>query len=365
MQVQKPTYQQNTGQKKDYLELKRLVEERMQYIHPARIHWARTRSIIFPLLYLGLWGLAVSGWFSTAFLYTAYFLMGILIVLIFLNLVHEAVHGSLYGNKSREGLVLLLFDLLGANSYIWKKRHILMHHNFPNVDGWDTDIEQSAFFNVAGKAGKNFFTRNQHWLMFFLYPLYLPNWLLVRDFKDFFDAGRTIRKMVRIPLVEYFKLFFFKTVFITYVLVLPVWLGGYTLGQAFCAFLVLLFTASVFALLVLLTPHANIHNSFPVPEADRKMPSSWMVHQFLTTNDIRLDNPLARLVLGNFNYHLAHHLFPNIHHVYMPEVTGVIREFAATHWYPYRAYGLLESLRNHYLLLKQHALEMDILEEDM
>ena len=41
---------------------------------------------------------------------------------------------------------------MGANSYIWKIRHIRLHHNYPNVMGWDSDFEQSD-------TGKGFSTR--------------------------------------------------------------------------------------------------------------------------------------------------------------------------------------------------------------
>jgi linoleoyl-CoA desaturase len=80
--------------------------------------------------------------------------MGIFLVLIYLNLIHEAAHNNIYKSKRLNRMVLHIFDFIGANSYIWKKRHIASHHAYPNVDGWDTDIEQSGFFNSAMDQSK-------------------------------------------------------------------------------------------------------------------------------------------------------------------------------------------------------------------
>src|SRR6266536_2729119 len=55
----------------------------------------------------------------------------------------------------------------------------------------------------------------------FLYPLFIFNWLLIRDFKDFFNKKKLVWKVTAIPAVEYVKLFIFKGVFIFYTLILP------------------------------------------------------------------------------------------------------------------------------------------------
>jgi len=61
----------------------------------------------------------------------------------------------------------------------------------------------------------------QHIYLPLLYPFYLANWLLVRDFKDFFNKKKAVRKLVEIQGVEYIKFFFFKALFFFYLVVLP------------------------------------------------------------------------------------------------------------------------------------------------
>ena len=101
---------------------------------------------------------------------------------------------------------------MGANSYIWKIRHIRLHHNYPNVMGWDSDIEQSDIARIFPHGSYSKMHKYQHIYLPLLYPFYLINWLLIRDFKDFFNK-KIIWKVTTISTVEYIKLFLFKVSF--------------------------------------------------------------------------------------------------------------------------------------------------------
>ena len=78
--------------------------------------------------------------------------MGIFLLFNFINLLHEAVHGTLFKNRWLNEAHIHFFDLMGANSYIWKMRHIKLHNRFPNVMNWDSDFEQSALVKVFPQA---------------------------------------------------------------------------------------------------------------------------------------------------------------------------------------------------------------------
>lgn len=347
-----------------FRQLQALVQQKVSALPRQRLWFVRIRALLFPLLYFLFYGLAVHQQLQPYLFYLLHIGMGICIVLIFLNLVHEAVHGNLFPGKVLNKSILYIFDLIGANSYIWKKRHTLLHHNFPNVTGWDSDIEQAALFRVFPHDKKKPIHKIQHYLLFLLYPFYLTNWLLIRDFKDFFCKRQIVRKVTKIPPLEYYKLFFFKAIYILYLLVIPV-MVGYSVGQVLMAFLLMLLTADVFALLVLLTPHVNIKNEFPLPDASQKIPHNWLMHQFNTTNDVQGSNWFYRNLMANFNLHLAHHLFPHVSYAYAPEVTQIIKEFALSHNLSYRVYSLADALSYHYKLIRQNAINPEILEEDM
>jgi len=362
--VTKPRYAKS-GNEAVFHQLRQEVHTLVQQLAPARRNSIVFKAILFPALYILVYGSILAAGSQPALFYTGYFLLGILLVMIFLNTIHDAVHGTIFKSKRLNDWYVYFFDLMGANSYIWRLRHVRFHHNYPNVNGWDTDIEQSSLARVFPTGAALRFHRYQHIYLPLLYPLYLFNWLLVRDFKDFFNKRKTIWKLVSIPRVEYVKLFCFKAFFLFYLVCLPRLVLGITWLQALTGFLLMLFTASIFSLLVLLSPHANTSSEFPLPGETNELPDSWMMHMLKTTNDITHNNRFTRFFMGCFNFHVAHHLFPKINHVYYPEVTALLKAYAARHNWPYREYSLAESLGKHYRLLKQNGVTEDIFEETM
>ena len=361
--LSRPQFAKNNSDTAHFAELRKRVHERLLALPANRHRMVTAKAILLPLLYGGLYLLSLQST-SYGLFCLAYVCLGIMLVVLFLNLIHEACHDNLFRSKKANRVYMLLFDAIGANSYMWKKRHIRLHHHFTNVQNWDSDIEKSKFLKVHPHDHDKLLPRYQH-LLIFLYPFFITNWFLVRDFKDFFDSRMIVRRLGAVPLVEYGKLFFFKAFFTGYLVGVPLWFTPFTVGQLLIAFLVLLVSAGFFALVVLLPPHVNTTNQFPEAGNDGQLHESWFRHQFLTTNDVQCNNWFSRHVMGNFNYHLAHHLFPNISYVYAPEVTAVIRDYALQQGLPYRSYPLWYTFRAHYRLIRQNGQALDILNEDM
>lgn len=351
----------NTSFRKLRKEVMQLVKKRKK-----SLHWQlKVKAVLFPILYLFVYMLLLRSDSSSVFFYFSYFSMGILLILIFLNLIHDAVHGVIFKSHWLNNAYVHLFDFLGANSYIWKIRHIKLHHSYPNVMNWDSDFEQSPLVRIFPQSEYKSFHRYQYIYLPFLYPLYLFNWLLVRDFKDFFGNDVLVKKVTRIPQIEYFKLFFFKAVFLTYLIVLPKYLIGLSWMTAISGFSLMVLTSSILSLLILLSPHANVHSDFPEPDENLQMPDSWVEHQLRCTNDVSNDNFFIRFFMGSFNYHIAHHLFPDVAHIYYPEITPLIQNFAEENNLSYRKQSRWESLIGHFELLKANAFNENIFEKTM
>ena len=358
------TFRKNSEHNYHYRRLKKLLNAVVADLPTERKNNKVYMVCALPFLFIFIYATAMYFNENMVLYYSMYALLGVLSVIIFVNIIHDAVHNNTFKSKRLNELFLLFFDLIGGNSFIWKKRHMLMHHNFQNIAGWDSDIEQAGLIKIYPHEKTGFIQRHQHIFIFVFYPLYLFNWILVRDFKDFFGNNRLIKKVVRIPKIEYVKLFLFKAIFLTYILIVPIKLGvepAIAIG-ALCTMFVV---GSIFAMLSLLTPHVNETNQFPLPDAEGKMTVSWFEHQFITTNDIKLNNWFTRNFMGNFNFHIVHHLFPNINSVYAPEVTRVIKHYAKENNIEYRSYGLIEALKYHYRLIKANAIDFNVFEEDM
>ena len=349
----KPTFTKSTVEDRDFILLKETIKEHLSL--EGKNYQNQIKAFLLPLLYLLFW-LAAMHYKSTPSLYYLFYgLMGIFVILIFANLIHEACHLTLFKKKWKNKVMMYFFDFIGANSFIWANRHIRMHHNYPNIIGWDTDIEQSGPIKLFPSESPSFIQKYQHYWAFFLYPFFFLNWLLLRDFKDFYSSDRYIKKVVKIPPKEHFKLWFFKLLYFSYIIVIPILVFKVDIVQALLGFLILMITGSILGMMILLPPHANAGNDFPLPDANSKLPTSWIRHQFNTSNDVNGQNFITKHLMNNFNYHLAHHLFPNISSLYADQLTEIIKDFAIEHHYPYKSYSLLKALQLHYQLLKRNA----------
>jgi len=350
----KVTFVQNEADTSHFNAIKQKVSEELKHLPEKRKTYAKIRAIFFPIIYIVIYFLSTKFYENTLLYFLLYGLMGIITVLVFLNMVHEAVHNNIFKRKIHNQWLLYFFDLIGSNSFIWKKRHMRLHHGYQNIAGWDSDIEQASLFRIYPHDSKKKIHTVQHFLIFLFYPLYLVNWVFIRDFKDYFSDKQLIRKVVDIPTVEYVKLFFFKSFFIFYTTVFPI-IQGVAPIKAIGAMLFLIVVAGVFALLILLTPHANSTNEFPLPDEEGHLSNSWLAHQFSTTNDIKMNNWICTNLLGNFNFHLIHHLFPRVSAVFAPELTIIVEKYASEHDLGYRSYTLTEALKFHYELMKSNA----------
>lgn len=148
-------------------------------------------------------------------------------------------------------------------------------------------------------------------------------------------------------------------------IILPKLTLGVSWNQTLTGFIIMMFTASITSLIILLSPHASLNSEFPEANENGEFNHTWFVHQLLVTNDVSWDNWFTRFFLGSFNYHVAHHIFPNVASIYLPEVTTKIENFAKENDLPYRKFGLFESLKGHWLLLKHNAINENIFEETM
>ncbi|MFD2201765.1 fatty acid desaturase family protein [Shivajiella indica] len=359
----KPRFIRNDYDSSLLNELRERVQKRIKTIPEDRFLQLRIKAILLPGIYFLIY--IISLWSTQyAFFLLAYSLMGFMLVIIFLNLIHEVCHENLFVKKSYNRFYLYLFDLIGANSYMWKKRHVIFHHNFPNVTGWDSDIEKSKFVKVHPNDKGKWLTRYQHFIVF-LYPFFLFNWFLIRDFKDFFSQTSIVKRLGPIEFKEFVKLFLFKIIFVFYIFVLPGLLTPFSYVQVFWAGILMFIVAGAFGLLVLLPPHVNTKNTFPDVDENNNLPNTWLKHQLLTTNDVDEHNWFTRHVMANFNYHVAHHLFPNVSYLNAREVTDEIKSFCQEHQLPYKSFPLKTALVEHFRLIKKNGSEINIWEDDM
>jgi linoleoyl-CoA desaturase len=313
------------------------------------------KSLLLLVIYFTFYSCILLFGNNTYLLFTFYVLTGLSMILVFLNVFHDAAHGAIFKKNSYNVLLTYVLELYGCNSFIWKKRHLLLHHPYPNVQHWDIDVKQSGLVRIFPQSKWFSFHRYQHIYMWFLYLFYTLNWLFVRDFKDFFGKeDNYLKRVTSIPKIEYFKLFGAKLLNLFLMIGLPLLLLNQPWYMIIAAFLVMHLTASAFGVMALLSTHADEDAIFPLPGEDGQIGNTWAEYQVAATKDFCTNNRLANILFGGFNHHVAHHLFPTVAHTYYPRITPLIRKIAQEYNLDYRSHPLRQAIYSHFMLLKKN-----------
>jgi len=75
-------------------------------------------TVFVSVYFLLLWGN-----FAFPVMLGLFILLGLFTAFIGLNISHDAAHGSISDNKTVNKFLAYSFNVIGANSYIWKCRH--------------------------------------------------------------------------------------------------------------------------------------------------------------------------------------------------------------------------------------------------
>eukprot|EP01136_Pigoraptor_vietnamica_P012239 Opistho-1_new@51955 len=63
---------------------------------------------------------------------------------------------------------------------------------------------------------------------------------------------------------------------------------------------------------------------YPTTDENGYINTSWLMNQIKSSNDIHPFSETANFILGGFNNHIAHHLFPHYHHIHYPELNRIL-----------------------------------------
>ena len=96
-----------------------------------------------------------------------------------------ALHGAYTSNDTINKLLGYTFDLLGANGYMWKITHNVIHHTYTNIPGVDEDLDVSPLVRLSPESPRYSFHRFQQFFAFPAYSLATINWLFAKDFQQF------------------------------------------------------------------------------------------------------------------------------------------------------------------------------------
>lgn len=318
--------------------------------------WAKT--IFFLTGFTGLYLLIISGILSPLLMLIMAALLGMFSAFVGFNICHDAIHGSFSGNKSVNKLFGLVFNLVGANPYVWSITHNIVHHTYTNIPGHDEDIEVApGLIRISDEEEINRIQRYQHWYAFPLYSLASLSWVFTKDYKKFFQQKIGEHTTLH-PKMEYFNLFFYKALYYFLFIVLPLIVLDISWWQFLIGFLTLHIAEGLTMGLVFQLAHVVEGTVFPVPNEQGNMEEAWAEHQMRTTANFATHNKIAAFFLGGLNRQIEHHLFPKVCHIHYGDISKIVKKTAIEFNLPYiESKTFLSALRSHVITLKKFGKE--------
>ncbi|MBT0810050.1 acyl-CoA desaturase [Litoribacter ruber] len=312
------------------------------------------KTVIYITLFISLYLLIILQVFPLFLLLVLAICLGMTMAFIGFNICHDALHGS-YSSKPWVNKSLgLLFNIIGANVYIWNITHNKIHHTYTNIIGHDGDLEVApGMVRVSPIERHKPIYRYQHIYAFFLYALASMSWFFRKDYLKFFQK-KIGQHENNHPTIEYFNLFFYKFIYYTLFIILPLVFMDITWWQYLIGFFALNFAEGLVLGLVFQLAHLVEQTSFPQPEENENIEEAWAQHQMRTTANFARKSKLATFLCGGLNCQVEHHLFPKICHIHYPAISDIVKQTALEHDLPYyENKTFISALKSHANFLKR------------
>lgn len=280
------------------------------------------------------------------FFYVSYGIWGIIMAL---NFGHDFAHDTVFKNKRLNNAGFIFqYALLGAHAEAWKMRHTESHHVAPNVGGLDTDLNMVEWIRLIPGTKLKPYHKYQPIYLFAIYGLYSLFWIFVKDpiFAITYWRENGTKKYHFLFSLLYQKLFYFSVI-----LIIPIIYAQQPLSLIILGFIVMHLVQSLFISVTFMATHHVIGSNYPQINSDGKIDLSWMRNQVECSNDFHPFNPFANLIFGGFNNHIAHHLFPHVHHSHYVKVNKIIYPMLKETGFSPLSNSYFGSVKSHFELL--------------
>lgn len=315
------------------------------------------KTIVMFSLYLVPYFLMVFGVVTNIWLVLGMWtIMGIGNTGIGLSIMHDANHGAYSKNKHVNKYLSYVMNLIGANSFIWKIQHNVLHHSFTNIEGMDEDIDPGPLMRLSPHAPLLKAHKHQHIYGWFLYGLMTFLWLTTKDFKQLvrykkLGLMKTQKRSFRSVLTEAIvsKVFYYA-----YALIIPLIFIQAPWYIILSGFFMMHFMTGLALGLIFQPAHVMPSADFPLPDKESSVENNWAVHQLFTTTNFAPKSKVFSWFVGGLNYQIEHHLFPNICHVHYKKISEIVKAKTEEYGLPYYSQETFyAAIREHAKMLKK------------
>ncbi|HET9056777.1 MAG TPA: acyl-CoA desaturase [Chitinophagaceae bacterium] len=252
-------------------------------------------------------------------------LLGGLTAAIGFNVMHDGAHGSFSKYKWINQLAGLSLNFLGANNFMWKFKHNVIHHAYTNIDGIDDDIDAKPFLRLCETQKHYKLHKYQHLYFWFAYSLLYIYWIFVLDYRKYFSGKIGTFHLLKMRLRDHISFWAFKIFHMGLFVVFPIYAVGFS--SWIIGFLVYALFSGFVLSIVFQLAHTVEHTHFPVPDTvTGKIEDEWAIHQIKTTANFATKNKMVTWLVGGLNFQIEHHLFPKISHIHYPAISQIIKK---------------------------------------
>jgi linoleoyl-CoA desaturase len=279
--------------------------------------------------------------------------LGGLTAAIGFNVMHDGSHGSFSRYKWLNTMAAMTVNFLGADNFMWRSKHNVIHHTYTNIHGVDDDIEARPLLRLCSEQKFYKIHKYQHWYFWMAYSLLYMWWVFVTDYKKYFLKRIGSVPLNKMSVSEHITFWGFKLVHAFLFVALPIYLLGFQTWVI--GFLIFALFAGFVLSIVFQLAHTVEHTHFPMPdEATGKMEDEWAIHQIKTTANFATKNKLISWLVGGLNFQIEHHLFPKISHIHYPAISKIIRQACIEYGITYIEYPRLRlAVASHVSYLRQ------------
>ena len=312
------------------------------------------RTLFCLTLWIGSYLLLMLGDFSVGMNFAIWGMMGFSMVWATINIGHDAIHGAYSNKKWVNSLLSHTFNLNGASAYMWSRMHNVAHHTYTNVHGFDEDIESVPILRLSPETNRKSYHRYQHIYSFLLYGMATFSWVFIKDYVKFFkndvaNPGGDYKH----PKKEYFYLFFYKAIYYTLYIALPIIMLDQAWWITLLGFFTMHYIAGLYLAIVFMLAHIVEHTHFPMPDNQGSIENSWAVHQLYTTANFASRSLLVGFLTGGLNTQVEHHLFSSICSIHYRHISPIVEQTAKEFNVPYINYDHFSTaVQSHIRFLK-------------
>jgi linoleoyl-CoA desaturase len=314
-------------------------------------------------LYLKAWILIPSALLIYSYLLSGHYswilgillsvLLGLTLVCIAFNVMHDACHNSYSGKKWINSAMSLTMNALGSNAFMWKIKHNIIHHTFTNIDGVDGDIANGPFLRQCTTQKWLPIHRFQFLYMFPLYSISTLSWMFGADFARYFTKKVHHTPIKKIDSTQHLIFWTSKLLYGVFYGLIPIYALGWQ--PWLIGFLTIHITMGLVLSVVFQLAHMVEKTGFDtVGEGHKVIDTEWAIHEIRTTADFAPENKIVSWLVGGLNFQIEHHLFPQISHIHYFALSKIVRQQCELFGLPYNYYSSTrQALYSHIRLMRR------------